>query len=313
MRLSIVTTMYDSAPYLREFYLRASAAAQTITSDYEIVFVNDGSPDNSLQIALDLHNADAKVRVIDLSRNFGHHKAMMTGIEHARGDLIFLIDCDLEEAPELLPTFLAEKEKAAIDVVYGVQRKRKGGLIERTGGSIFYTMFELLADFRVPRDVVTARLMSRRYALALVAHKEREVFIGGLWAITGFQQIGVPIDKTSRSSTSYSFRLRMKTLVNGVTSFSSAPLRYIFYLGTTVMMGSAVSALYLVFHVFFFGKFLPGWASVMVSVWLLGGIMIFCIGVVGIYLAKIFSEVKQRPYAVVREVFEKKERQASVE
>lgn len=305
MRLSIVTTMYESAPHLREFHARGSAAAQAVTGDYEIVFVNDGSPDDSLEIALELYTSDPKVRVVDLSRNFGHHKAMMTGVEQARGELVFLIDADLEEPPELLATFLNEMEQQGADVVYGVQKKRKGGFIKRAGGSLFYTMFELLADFKIPRDVVTARLMSRRYARSLVEHKEREVFIAGLWAITGFRQVGFPIEKSSRNDSTYTFRRRLNALVNGVTSFSSAPLRYIFYLGTLVMLLSSLCAVYLIFHVFFLGKFLPGWASVMVSVWLLGGVMIFCIGVVGIYLAKVFSETKQRPYSIVRNVYER--------
>lgn len=305
MRLSIVTTMYQSAPHLREFHARATAAAQSVTSDYEIVFVNDGSPDDSLQIALELYKSDPKVRVVDLSRNFGHHKAMMTGVEHARGELVFLIDSDLEEAPELLSTFLVEMEKGGADVVYGVQRNRKGGFIERIGGAVFYRMFDLLADYEVPRNLVTARLMSRRYAHALIEHKEREVFMAGLWSITGFRQIGTPVDKGSRNSSTYTLRRKLSTLVNGVTSFSSAPLRYIFYLGTIVMLTSGLCALYLIFHVFFLGQFLPGWASVMVSVWLLGGIMIFCIGVVGIYLAKVFSEAKQRPYTIVRNVYQR--------
>ena len=311
MRLSIVTTMYESAPFLREFYSRATSAAQAVTADYEIVFVNDGSPDDSLAIAVELHQSDPKVRVVDLSRNFGHHKAMMTGVEHAQGELVFLIDSDLEEAPELLTGFLVEMEKSGADVVYGVQKNRKGGFIERAGGSLFYTMFELLADFQIPRNVVTARLMSRRYAQALVEHKEREVFMAGLWTITGFRQVGMPVDKSDRPGTTYTPRRRVSALVNGVTSFSSAPLRYIFYLGAIVMLLSGFSALYLIFHVFFLGKFLPGWTSVMVSVWLLGGMMIFCIGVVGIYLAKVFSEAKQRPYTIVRKIYQKDDSRAA--
>jgi putative glycosyltransferase len=304
MRLSIVTTMYQSAPFLREFYSRASAAARQMTPDYEIIFVNDGSPDESLDIAVELHHTEPKVRVVDLSRNFGHHKAMMTGLERARGELVFLIDCDLEEAPELLSTFVDEMKKASADVVYGVQRKRKGGLIERTTGAMFYRMFDILSDYQVPRNLVTLRLMSRRYVQSLTEHREREVFMAGLWAITGFKQIGTPVDKGSRSVTTYTFRRKVSALVNAVTSFSSAPLRYIFYLGSLVMAASGTAALYLIFHVFFLGKFLPGWASVMVSVWLLGGMMIFCIGIVGIYLAKVFSETKQRPYTTIRQIYE---------
>ena len=126
MILSIVTTLYNSAPYLEEFHARVCAAAEQITPDYEIIFVNDGSPDNSLQIALSLYQKNERVRIVDLSRNFGHHKAMMTGLAQARGGMVFLIDSDLEEEPELLETFYKELRTTGADVVFGVQQKRKG-------------------------------------------------------------------------------------------------------------------------------------------------------------------------------------------
>lgn len=304
MKLSVVTTLFQSARYIGEFYARASASAQQITDDYEIVLVNDGSPDDSLAIAIELHQRDARVRVVDLSRNFGHHKAMMTGLSHSRGELVFLIDCDLEEAPELLESFHREMLAQSADVVYGAQRKRKGHLVERLGGAIFYSAFEILASCEVPRNLITARLMTRRYVEALVAHKEREVFMAGLWAITGFRQVGLPVEKSSNHYSSYTFCRRLSTLVSGVTSFSNAPLRYVFYLGTVVMLVSGASGVYLIIHAMFFGRFLAGWASLMVSIWLLGGMMIFCMGIVGIYVAKVFSETKQRPYTIVREVYE---------
>ena len=128
MELSIVTTLYHSAPYIEEFYARVRNEAEKITSDYEIIFVNDGSPDHSLDVVLPICERDEKVKVIDLSRNFGHHKAMMTGLAHARGAWVFLIDCDLEEEPELLGKFSAEVKGSGADVVYGVQQKREGKL-----------------------------------------------------------------------------------------------------------------------------------------------------------------------------------------
>ncbi|MGH9548808.1 MAG: glycosyltransferase family 2 protein, partial [Terriglobales bacterium] len=126
MDLSIVTTLYASAPYLEEFYARTCVVAERVTSDFEIILVNDGSPDNSLEIALSLYRKDARVRIVDLSRNFGHHKAMMTGLAHARGDMVFLLDSDLEEEPELLNTFYEKLQQTGADVVFGVQQKRKG-------------------------------------------------------------------------------------------------------------------------------------------------------------------------------------------
>lgn len=295
--------MFQSAPGLREFYRRAGAAAEQITSDFELIFINDGSPDDSLQIAVRLSQEDPRVRVVDLSRNFGHHKALMTALTYAVGELVFLIDCDLEVAPGLLAQFYATMLGKNADVVYGVQRSRKGSTRESVTRAIFYTAFNLLADHKIPRNLMFARLMSRRYVDALIAHREREVYIQGLWSIAGFVQVGLPVDKNSKGSTTYRFWRKFSTMVNAVTSFSNAPLRYVLYLGSLVMLISSIYGVYLFLRVMIFGSDVPGWASLMVSIWLLGGTMIFCIGVVGIYVSKIFSETKQRPYTVVRELY----------
>src|SRR5437763_1983758 len=210
MRLSIVSTLYRSAPYVEEFCLRVTEAAQkTAGNDFEIVLVNDGSPDNALDAALHVRAKNPNVTVIDLARNFGHHKAMMTGLSHAKGDLVFLIDSDLEERPELLPEFLAEMQRAGADVVHGVQKERRGGWFERLSGWLFYTLFNAISSHPIPRNVVTVRLMTHRYVEALVAHQEREINIGALWTYTGFKQIAVPIDKPHKGSTTYSIGRRI--------------------------------------------------------------------------------------------------------
>jgi putative glycosyltransferase len=303
--LSIVTTLYRSAPHLKEFYRRARAAAETITSDYEIVFVNDGSPDDSLFMALELFERDPRVRVVDLARNFGHHKAMMTGLRHARGQLVFLIDADLEEDPELLTAFAATLDTAAADVVYGVQAERRGDWFERWSGRIFFKLFNMMSDYPIPENLVTVRLMTRRYVSALLSHGEREMVISGLWVLTGFRQMPIAITKHSQSKTTYSLWRKIAVLVNSVTSFSSRPLIFIFYLGVAIGALAAAAALYLVIRRVFFGVLLPGWPSLIVSVWLLGGMILACLGIIGIYLSKIFIETKQRPYTIVRSVHER--------
>ena len=305
MTLSIVTTLYCSAPHLKEFYRRASAAAETITSDYEIVFVNDGSPDDSLLIALELFEHDPRVRVVDLARNFGHHKAMMTGLRHARGQLVFLVDADLEEDPELLTAFAATLNTAAADVVYGVQQGRRGNWFERWSGRIFFKLFNLMSDYPIPENLLTVRLMTRRYVSALLSHGERETVIAGLWVLTGFRQLPIAVMKHSRSQTTYNLGRKVAVLVNSITSFSSRPLVFIFYLGVVIGALAAVAALYLVIRRIFFGILLPGWPSLIVSVWLLGGLILACLGIIGIYLSKIFIETKQRPYTIVRSVHER--------
>lgn len=306
MDLSIVTTMYYSSPYIQEFYDRICAVAKKITEDYEIILVNDGSPDDSLDIAVSLYEKDPKVRVIDLSRNFGHHKAMMTGLMHSKGELVFLIDCDLEEEPELLERFYAEhKKNDDVDVVYGVQKARKGGFFEKISGNIFYWLFNLFSSYPVPSNLVTTRLMSKRYIDSLVKHKDREVFMAGLWAITGFKQVPLMVTKHDKGKSSYNLRRKISILVNSITSFSNKPLLLIFYLGSIIFFISSLAALYLVIRRVFFGVLLAGWSSLMVTIWLLGGLTIFCVGVIGIYLSRVFMETKERPYTIIRQIYER--------
>lgn len=304
MKLSVVTTLYQSAAYIAEFHQRASAAArQLVGNEYEIILVNDGSPDNSLDIAVRLTESDGDVVVVDLSRNFGHHKAMMTGLAHAKGQRILLIDSDLEEEPEWLTGFAEQMESEKCDVVFGVQTQRKGGFIERWSGQWFYRFFKALTGLALPENIVTARLMSRRYVDALLGHEEREIFMAGLWHITGFTQSPQTIKKHSTSQTTYTLRRKMSLLVNSVTSFSNAPLVGIFYIGISISLIAIIYIAFLAINWMFLAKPLSGWTSVMASIWLLGGMVISFIGVVGIYLSKIFSETKRRPYTIVRQVY----------
>lgn len=307
MKLSIVSTLYQSAPHLEEFYARVSRAAKHLVGDdYEIVLVNDGSPDDSLSIAVGLSDADAHVIVVDLSRNFGHHKAMMTGLDHARGDLVFLIDCDLEEEPELLKSFHEALKAGGHDVVYGVQSQRKGNWFERSTGNLFYTIFNTLSGIELPKNLITARLMSARYVNALLLHKEREITIAALWQITGFDQKAYTVEKLSSSPTTYSMQRKVSMMANAITSFSNAPLVMIFNIGLIISFTAMFYIAYLIFNWAFFARPLSGWTSLMGSIWLLGGMIISFIGVIGLYLAKIFTETKQRPYTIVRQVYHQK-------
>jgi putative glycosyltransferase len=308
MKLSIVATLHQSAPYITEFHQRASDAARRLVGEeYEIILVNDGSPDNSLDIAVQLTETDSHVIVVDLSRNFGHHKAMMTGLAHAKGQQVFLIDSDLEEEPEWLLSFAEQMANDKCDVVYGVQEQRKGSFIERWSGQWFYRFFKALTGMALPENIVTARLMTRRYVDALLRHEEREVFMAGLWYITGFFQTPQTIKKHSTSETTYTFRRKMSVLVNSVTSFSNAPLISIFYIGVSISLIASIYVTYVIINWLFLAKPLSGWTSVIASIWLLGGLVISFIGVVGIYLSKIFSETKRRPYTIVRQVYGKQQ------
>jgi len=301
--LSIVTTLYQSEAHLPEFYLRATAAAQGWPGDYEIILVNDGSVDRGLELAKELAEKDDNIVVVDLSRNFGHHKAMMTGLSYAVGDYIFLIDSDLEESPEWLSLFTDIMQKRDCDVVYGVQNSRKGNVIERLTGYLFYSLFNALSGVRIPRNLVTTRLMTRRYVDALLLHQERELMIAGIWILTGYEQCPLTVQKLSSSQTTYTLAAKMRLLVNGVVSLSNAPLVGVFYLGVTIFLLASVYLLYLVYNWTFAPTPPAGWTSVMASIWLIGGLLISVIGVVGLYISKIYSETKRRPNTIVRQIY----------
>ena len=234
---------------------------------------------------------------------------MMTGLDHARGELVFLIDSDLEEEPELLETFHRELVATGADVVFGVQQKRRGKLFERASGALFFKVFNLLSTHPIPPNHLTARLMTREYIAALVQHREREFLMSGLWVLTGIKQIPLAATKHHKADSTYSLRHKISYLVNGITSFSNKPLVFIFYLGCFILAVSSIAAIDLIVRKLVFGTLLQGWASLMVSIWLLGGMTIFCLGVIGIYLSRIFIEVKQRPYVIVKEIYEHRESQ----
>ena len=307
MELSIITTLYCSEGYLEEFYRRATESASKLTDDYELIFVNDGSPDNSLETCKRLYEQDEHMVVVDLSRNFGHHQAMMTGLEQSRGERVFLIDSDLETAPEELLRFSElMHENPDVDVVHGVLERRKGGWMERWTGQLFYTLFNLVSNAPIPANLDITRLMTRRYVDSLLQHREREILIAGLWALTGYRQLPVTVEKKHKGSSSYNLRRKLHLLINGITSFSSWPLHFVFYIGVAISGVSTLFVIKVILNKLIYDQIITGYTSTIASIWLLSGIIIFSIGIVGIYLAKVFNEVKQRPLTITREVLRRR-------
>jgi putative glycosyltransferase len=300
--LSIVTTLYNSADTIEAFYHRAVAAAEAITDAFELIIVDDGSPDDSLAIALRAVEGDPRVKVIELSRNFGHHKALMTGMMHISGEFCFLIDSDLEEDPALFKPFWEKLHGTGMDVVYGYQAQRAGNEFHRMSGAVAYHLIDWFLPYKIPHNHITLRLMSRAYVDSLLLHQEQQTVIGGLWVITGYRQVGVPVEKGVRSTTTYGFRRRWALLLDSITSFSELPLVMIFYLGIAISVLAGVVGMIVIGLRFIIGVALEGWVSVMLSVWFLGGLAIFCIGIIGIYVSKIFIETKGRPYTIVRTI-----------
>ena len=304
MLLSIVATLYNTEPHLLEFYQRITQCAQEITHDYELILVNDGSPDNSLELAVSLHEKDQRVKIIDLSRNFGHHKAIMTGLSYALSDYVFLIDTDLEEPPETLKIFWEEIQGAKdFDVVFGVQGKRRGGWLERVSGTLYYKLVNWLSDVKVPENFLTVRLMTQNYTRNLVQYKERELNFSVLTELVGFKKKKIVVEKSITGPSNYSTFKKFSVLVNAITSSTNRPLWLIFYLGLGITMCSSIFVIKLLIDRGLYGVGLVGWTSVIVSIFFFGGLIIFVLGIIGIYLSKVFVESKQRPYVVIRNIY----------
>jgi putative glycosyltransferase len=314
MKLSVITTLYYSAPYIEEFYRRILAVALPITPDVEIVIVNDGSPDNALEVARGLYEQDKRVVVVDLSRNFGHHRAIMTGLAYTTGDLVFLMDCDLEEAPETLPEFYAAlQQDMAADVVYSVQPERQGPTLRRLPGDLYYRLVNYLSEYSVPRNILMSRLMTRRYVAALLQYREQLYSIEGLWEMAGYKQIPVFIEKKFKGSSTYSFSKKLWLAIYSITAMSSKPLVAIAYLGLLMIIPSGFMILILLGQYLTGYTNVEGWTSLLVSLWFLSGLIIFILGIIAIYISVIFTETKPRPYTVVRDVYRYHENGASHE
>jgi putative glycosyltransferase len=305
MKLSIVTTMFYSEDYLTEFYKRTLTVVKKLGLSYEFIFVDDGSPDESLFVALKLQAEDSNIKVIELSRNFGHQRAIMTGLQYASGDFTFLIDCDLEESPELLNEFWLQIGQSDRDVIYAVQVKRKGEWFERVTGRVFYKILSALSPVDYPADTLTARVMKKKYVDAIVKFPEKELDLWGIFALAGFNQQQIFVQKGHKGISTYTFRKKIKRSVEIITSFSHRPLYLTFLLGLICFFISFINLLLIFYKKMVLHVEVEGWASILASIWFVGGMILFVLGIFGIYLSKMFLEIKNRPLTIVRNVYSK--------
>lgn len=302
-RISVVTPLYRSAPYIEELHRRLVATVRQITDDYEIILVNDGSPDDSLAIAKAIADRDPHVRVLDLSRNFGQHPATIAGLQEATGDYIYVCDSDLEDEPEWLKLFHDHLKANDCDVVYGVMTNKKGSYVYQRLRELFYFLFRLLSGVNFPTNVVPARFMSRRYLDALLSFQEHEVFLLGMWHAAGFKQLPFGIEKHDTSPSTYTFGRLANLFVNGLLSFSIRPLAAVAVIGVAISLLGCLAAGGLVIHGLMLGHPVPGWASIITATTVVGGVAIFLNGIIALYVAKIYLEVKGRPLAIVRQIY----------
>jgi polyisoprenyl-phosphate glycosyltransferase len=303
LNISIVIPVYNEVEVLPTLYHRLTRVLEGLGESYEIIFVNDGSDDGSLAFLRELRAGDARVKLLGLSRNFGHQIAITAGLDHSSGQAAVVMDADLQDPPEVIPQLIEQWHKG-YDIVFAVREKRHGeGLFKRATAALFYRLLRRMTSTEIPVDVGDFRLMSRKAIDTLTRMRERSRFIRGLAGWIGFRQTSVPYARDERyaGTTKYPLKKMVRFAFNGLVSFSLVPLQVASYLGFAV---SSVSFLYMAYAVWlklFTDRTILGWTSVMVAVLFLGGVQLLCLGIVGEYLGRIYEEVKQRPLYIVDE------------
>lgn len=299
--VSLVVPVFNEAEVLGTFYQRATAALSALDGmTYEILFIDDGSRDSSYQQLAAFAAEDPHIRVLKLSRNFGHQIAISAGIDYARGDCVVIMDADLQDPPEVVATMI-EQWRQGFDVVYGVRSDRAGETpIKLVTATMFYRLLGRLTNIHIPANVGDFRLMSRRVVDHLKQLREKDRFVRGLVSWVGFPQTGITYKRDPRyaGETKYPFRKMITFAFDGITSFSTMPLR----LATWTGYASAILAVLYLLSVFvqkLLGHTVEGWATIMVAMLFMGSVQLICLGILGEYLGRIFNEVKPRPMYVL--------------
>jgi glycosyltransferase involved in cell wall biosynthesis len=300
--LSVVIPIYNEQATLSELYqrLRCVLSQNVAELAYEIVFVNDGSTDASFQILIKLHAEDPAVKVVNLSRNFGHQAAITAGLDYAKGDAVICMDGDVQDPPEVIPTLVA-RWRDGNDVVYAVRKSRQEGFIKRGFYAIFYRLLHSLSMISIPLDAGDFALMDRRVVDCLKALPERSRFIRGLRTWVGFRQIGVEYNREKRfaGTPKYTWPKLVNLAVNGLLSFSAIPLRMATAFGFIISFCSLLGIMIALYLKLFTDLAIPGWTATVIPILVLGGIQLLSIGILGEYMAQIFDEVKRRPLYLV--------------
>ncbi|MER0440773.1 glycosyltransferase family 2 protein [Emticicia sp. W12TSBA100-4] len=313
--ISIVIPIYNEEENLQNLYTRLTNAAPSWKEDYEIVLIDDGSRDSSLTMMRVMAEKDSHVRVIKLSRNFGHQPAISAGIQEAKGDAIIIMDGDLQDPPEELHRFL-DKWREGYEVVYAVRTKRKEGFFKKLAYSSFYRIMAAISDIEIPLDSGDFCVMDRKVVNVLVHDMPEQIrFIRGMRAYAGFKQIGVTYERAERAAgeVKYTFKKLVQLALDGLFGFSSFPLRLSTYLGISIAIPSLIIGVFFLVHRLFGFKVFghtpeetPGLASLAVGMFFLGGVMLTMLGIIGEYISRIYIEVKKRPFFVIDEIIEKK-------
>jgi polyisoprenyl-phosphate glycosyltransferase len=303
VEISIVIPIHNEAAVLEALFTRLSRVLDQLRMTHEIICVDDGSTDASLERLLRFRAQYPALRVVSLSRNFGKDVALSAGLEHACGNAVVPLDADLQDPPELIEAMVA-KWREGFDVVYATRARRDGeSLLKRASARYFYRIFDRITDFPFPRDTGDFRLLDRRVVDVLVRLPERTRFMKGLFAWVGFRQTALTFDRAERigGKSQWSYWRLWNFALDAVTSFSSMPLKVWSYLGVVISLLAFLYAMFLAGLKIIRGIDVPGYASIMVAVLFFGGVQLISLGIIGEYLARTYNEAKGRPLYLVRE------------
>ena len=304
MTYSVIISAYNEAEVIAESYKRLTEVMQSMGEVYELIFVNDGSRDRTAHIIAEFIQADPNVRLINLTRNFGHMAAITAGMEYAKGDAVIVIDADLQDPPEVLPE-MAALWRQGYDVVYGKRKERKGeSFFKKFTAKLFYRFINKMTPIELPVDTGEFRLMDRKVCDAVNALREKNRYIRGLVSWVGFKQTAYEYVRVERfaGTTKYPLRKMLSFAMDAITAFSYKPLKIATSLGFLIALGSFVYLLVIIWQALFTDTTIEGWASTVGLVLLTQGIVLMILGLMGEYMGRIFEEVKGRPVYIVQEV-----------
>lgn len=302
--LTVVVPCYNEEPVIRETHRQLMASLGGLRDlDVEVLYVNDGSRDATADILRELQQADPRVRIVNFARNFGHQLAVTAGIDHAAGDAVVLIDADLQDPPEVIHT-MVERWREGYQVAYGVRVDREGETkFKLATAKLFYRLLNKLSDTEIPLDTGDFRLMDRAVVEALRAMPERDRFVRGMVSWVGFRQVAVPYNRARRlaGESKYPLFKMLRFALDGIASFSVAPLRAVTYLGFAVSALAVCGIVYALAMRAFTSDWVTGWTAIFISVLFLGGVQLISVGIIGEYVGRIYGESKRRPLYLVSE------------
>lgn len=309
-KVSIIVPCYNEEEILSELFRRITVVAETWELEWEVICVDDGSSDSTLEKLISQNKKDGRWKIISFSRNFGHQPAISCGIYHATGDAVIVIDADLQDPPEELHRFI-KKWQEGYEVVYAVRTKRKENIFKRLSYWLFYRIMARLSSFEIPLDSGDFCVMDRKVVNVLNSMPEKNRFVRGLRAWSGFKQTGLEYERQARvgGDSKYTFKKLVTLALDGILSFSSVPLTFASYLGVAVSVlslgGMTFTLVQRIFKDFFSSIGLgpvPGFATIVISILFLGGVQLIFLGIIGTYLSRIYDEVKGRPQWIIKEV-----------